>query len=71
MWNLLHDKYFYRNQNVTMGSFTQQFLGDEPVSPSAQVSEEKELLTEVPESTAPVLNEQLQKKKTIKKKKTL
>tara|TARA_Y100000385_G_C12838829_1_gene527849 strand:- start:6 stop:170 length:165 start_codon:yes stop_codon:yes gene_type:complete len=54
-----------------MGSFTQQFLGDEPVSPSAQVSEEKELLTEVPESMAPVLNEQLRKKKTINKKKTL
>jgi len=54
-----------------MGSFTQQFLGDEPVSPSAQVSEEKELLTEVPKSMAPVLNEQLRNKKTINKKKTL
>ena len=54
-----------------MGRFSQQFLGDEPASPVSKVSEEKELLTEVPEATTPVLIEEPQKKRVVKKRKTL
>ena len=53
-----------------MGRFAHQFLGDEPASPTVEVSEEKELLTEVPETTAPLLTEKLKKKKVIKKNST-
>lgn len=66
----MHDKYFYKHQNVTMGRFLEQFLGDEPVSPATEVSEEKKLLTEVPEETAPVLKEE-PKKKVVRKKRSL
>ncbi len=54
-----------------MGRFAHQFLGDEPASPAPEVSEEKELLTEVPEATAPVLKEEPQKKRVVRKRKTL
>ena len=54
-----------------MGRFSQQFLGDEPASPAPEVSEEKKILTEVPEPSAPVLSEEPQKKKVVRKRKTL
>lgn len=50
-----------------MGRFSNQFLGDEPASPTSEVSEEKELLTEVPEPTAPLLSEEPKKKKVVRK----
>ena len=50
-----------------MGRFAQQFLGDEPASPAPEVSEEKKLITEVPEVTAPLLSEQPQKKRVVRK----